>query len=266
MMSKSRSQVLLVTVRWHWISGFLGGALSFWRTLGIVEIGFFFNQALPATVGGDGARIFYAWKSGMPAERAFHSVICDRLAGMAGLILAGLVGMPFLPGPQGRVSAMMLFAVVAGAVVAVIVFVLRRYWIAWLPTAMGAQLRRFIDLGRQFAVRPTAWFWMLIPSISIQLLSTLFIYAALDQFGIKANFLDCAVLVAAVSLVIAIPISVAGWGVREGALVVALATIGVPAGDAVASSLLAGVAQLIVALPGGLLLLVFKSKDRGPEG
>ena len=74
----------------------------------------------------------------------------------------------------------------------------------------------------------------------------------------RVNFVDCTVLVAAVSLIVAMPISVAGWGVREGALIVVLGTIGVPAGDAVASSLLAGVASLIVALPGGLLLLVFK--------
>ena len=52
------------------------------------------------------------------------------------------------------------------------------------------------------------------------------------------------------------PVALAGWGVREAGVVVALAGFGVPAEPALAISLLFGLAQGAVALPGGLIWLL----------
>lgn len=50
-----------------------------------------------------------------------------------------------------------------------------------------------------------------------------------------------------------LPISVAGWGVREGAMVVSLGWLNVPADAALAISISIGLLQLLVAVPGGAL-------------
>lgn len=251
-------QTCLVALRWHRVVSFLGGTLSLWRALCIVEISTFFNQALPATVGGDGVRVFHVWQSGMAIERAVHSVLLDRLAGLAGLMLAGALGMPLVSGAQKHFSGLVgLVGLVVVTAVGMMI-VLRRHWIAWLPGRLAEPVERFVEVGLEIARRPSAWFWMLLPSATIQLLSTLFIYAALRQFGIVVGFIDGVLLVTLVMLLVALPVSVAGWGVREGAMVVALGSIGVPAAEAVAASLLAGLAQLTVALPSGLLLLLYR--------
>jgi len=52
-----------------------------------------------------------------------------------------------------------------------------------------------------------------------------------------------------------VPITIAGWGVREGAMVVALGTVGVGREEALAISVLFGIASAIAALPGGLIWL-----------
>ncbi|MGH9896295.1 MAG: lysylphosphatidylglycerol synthase domain-containing protein, partial [bacterium] len=52
-----------------------------------------------------------------------------------------------------------------------------------------------------------------------------------------------------------IPVSIAGWGVREGVMVATLGAFGVPPEGAFALSLLFGVALAVVSLPGAVLWL-----------
>ncbi|HWZ67841.1 MAG TPA: hypothetical protein VNW89_08435, partial [Stellaceae bacterium] len=52
-----------------------------------------------------------------------------------------------------------------------------------------------------------------------------------------------------------VPISLAGWGVREFGFVVILAGFGIPADAALAASVLCGLCLIAVGLPGGLLWL-----------
>jgi len=59
-----------------------------------------------------------------------------------------------------------------------------------------------------------------------------------------------------VTLIQLLPVSLAGWGVRETALVVALGAFGVPAEAALATSILLGLCMILAGLPGGLIWLV----------
>ena len=60
-----------------------------------------------------------------------------------------------------------------------------------------------------------------------------------------------------------LPISIAGWGVREQAMVTAFALIGVPGEGALALSILFGLIALLFGLPGGVVWLM--SADRKIE-
>ena len=62
-------------------------------------------------------------------------------------------------------------------------------------------------------------------------------------------------IVPPVTLIQLVPVSLAGWGVREAALVVALGSFGVPAEAALAISVLVGLCLILVGLPGGLIWL-----------
>jgi glycosyltransferase 2 family protein len=67
------------------------------------------------------------------------------------------------------------------------------------------------------------------------------------------TLLDCILLVPPVILVTVVPISIAGWGVREGAMVVAFGFVNVPASAAFAVSVLFGLTLAAASLPGALL-------------
>ncbi len=63
-------------------------------------------------------------------------------------------------------------------------------------------------------------------------------------------------IVPPVTLIQLLPVSLAGWGVREVVLVVALAPFGVPPEAALAISVLFGLCLVVIGLPGGLIWLV----------
>ena len=62
-----------------------------------------------------------------------------------------------------------------------------------------------------------------------------------------------------------IPLSIAGWGVREGAAVYLLTYVGIGMEDALALSILLGLVTLLVALPGGLAWLCYRREVSDPD-
>ncbi|MCG8512466.1 MAG: flippase-like domain-containing protein [Rhodospirillales bacterium] len=71
----------------------------------------------------------------------------------------------------------------------------------------------------------------------------------------EVGIVDCFALFLPVLLITALPISIAGWGVREGGMVFAFGLIGVPGDAALAISVLYGLFTLVLALPAGIVWL-----------
>jgi len=77
-----------------------------------------------------------------------------------------------------------------------------------------------------------------------------------DAMNIAIDPFSAVILTLPMVLALAIPISVAGWGVREGTMVVALGQVGVLPADALALSVAFGLIYMLAGIPGGLLWLV----------
>src|SRR5262249_41090228 len=75
----------------------------------------------------------------------------------------------------------------------------------------------------------------------------------------------CFAILPLVSLLTFIPISIAGWGVREALMMSAFALIDVPAADALAVSIKLGLANLALGLVGGIVWIVLPSHESQGE-
>ena len=73
--------------------------------------------------------------------------------------------------------------------------------------------------------------------------------------GIGLDLGAALTVVPTIVLVAMAPISIAGWGVREGAMVIGLGLLGVSAADALAVSVSYGLVQIAVGVLGGSLWL-----------
>ena len=65
-------------------------------------------------------------------------------------------------------------------------------------------------------------------------------------------------IVPVVTLFTLIPISIAGWGVRESVMIIGLGYLNVPPEEALALSILYGLLMAMIALPGGFIWLFIK--------
>lgn len=258
-------QLLATAWRWQLIGRIMDVPLGGGETVRLTLIGQFFSQTLPSAIGGDAVRAWALARRGVPAGKAAGSVLADR--GIALLVLIGLVGATW-PLLHVRVPDPALRGAVAALVVGTG---------CGLGLFLAFQARLSIILGRVRALRPLAAITKdiaciltrvraIVPIVAVSVAVHLGVIASAWLLAlavaIDVSFLDCLVLVPPIVLVTTLPISIGGWGVREGAAVLAFGFVGVPAADALALSVAFGLTQIAVGLPGGALWL---SRGRSPS-
>ena len=251
-------QALLAVARWRMVMRHQEIQFSFSALLRYFWLGLFFNQVLPSSVGGDAARAYCLVREGCGIGSASVAVLLDRMCGMVGLVLLVLVTLPlsfeFITDGPTRWGVVL----VAGGAAAAIAFVLildrltarfRRWRIARGLTALSRDAR-----GLFFAAGPGIRLVLL--SVGVHLISVAAMAVLAMAARLDVHWLAFVIVVPLASLLMTVPVSVAGWGVREGVMVVGLGYAGMTAEQAVALSILYGLLLLAVALPGGFVWLL----------
>jgi len=261
------AQTGLVTLRWWTVARITETALSLRAALRILLIGMFFNQTLPSSVGGDAVRVWLVAREGTTLGKAVNVVLCDRVFAL--VVLVAIIGTT-LPAIYARVSddatRTALGALVGIGAIGLVVFLIAGEHIAVLLRRWRAT-RPFGDLASDFRrlfTRPAALAPLLLSTV-IHLLTVLAVMLLAWGLDIQVSFLDGLMIVPTVVLLTTLPISVAGWGVREGAMVAGFSLVGVPADGALAVSVLFGLASVIVSLPGGIVWLVGRPAGAPPS-
>lgn len=248
-------QAAAATLRWRGALRIVGADLPFPKALSIHLVGFFFSQTLPSTVGGDAVRVWRAHRAGLPLAPAARSVVLDRIAGLLTLLLIVLAGQPFFVGRLLDHGGRWTVAAVAAAGLAgfTALVVLGR-----LPPAAARPrpLAMVVRIARDarallLSGRPAARAIGL--SAVAHLLFLLAIFLIARGLGVRIDLGDCLVLVPPVLLGAALPVSIAGWGVREAGMVAALGLAGVPAEAAVTVSVVYGLCLFVWGVCGGVV-------------
>jgi hypothetical protein len=250
------AQALVCTLRWGAVLSAIEAPLKFLKVL----LGTFFNQTLPSSVGGDPVRMYKAHRAGLSVAGAINGVMLERAATVVGLVILVAATQPVFAARVGDAAPWMapvvaLFAVAMVAGLALVMVFDRlparfhRWRVVRGMAALGVDSRRLflspVHAGKAIG-------WSVIGHANIALGVSLL--AA--SMKIDATWLDCMALVPPVLLVTTIPISIAGWGVREGAMVAGFGFIGVVAADALALSVLFGLIVIALSLPGGAIWLL----------
>jgi hypothetical protein len=253
-------QYVVCALRWRSVLTALGGRIAIPRIIHLFYMGTFFHQTLPASVGGDAVRAYLTYRDGIGLRISVSGIMLERVCTIAGLVLLVALAQPaFLPRVGAETGAWMVY-VVAGATAAMIggiVFLslldripeTYRRWRAVAALAKLAADTRTLFFNPLAAFRSLAW------SVLGHANLALAIYLLARGLHLDVGLLDCLALFPPVLLMTALPISIAGWGVREGSMVYAFGLIGVAASDALILSVLYGLLTLVLALPGGLVWL-----------
>ena len=248
-------QVAVLAWRWRFTAGCLGVDLSYTAAWREYYLSIFLNQVMPGGVVGDVSR---AWRQARvqtrqrePAGPAVRAVIFERLSAQAVMTAVALVSLLALPVIVNRGSRLVLFG--AGAVAVLIVIAM----VVWMRRQSSAQ-----SLGGQVLADLDAAH-LSGPVFAAQLVSAAIVvgtYLATYLTAARAVGMDTPLpvllpLVAPVLMSMLIPVTVAGWGLREGAAAVLWGAVGLTAADGVLVSVAYGLLVLIGSLPGALFLM-----------
>lgn len=245
-------QPLLGAMRWKLIVHALDSELHFATSLRFVWIGTFFSQVLPGAVGGDVVRIWLCWRAGVSRRLAVNSVAIERIIMMLSLLILVAVIQPELVARSRTVVAtwlppLMLAAAVFGVGILMLSDRMVKRYSHWLPFRAITYLA--VD-SRKTLLRPVIFTAVTLISILAYLNMAITAWLIALALGLTVSLPECFVLMPVVLLAATIPISVGGWGVREGAMIMLFATAGVSSTDALTLSVLFGLTGILVSLPG----------------
>lgn len=247
----------VVAFRWHVILCANAWSPGRRSLILLVFVGAFFNQVLPTGVGGDAVRAWRCSKLGMGLGRSIISILIDRACGYVVLLVIYLMALPglleLLPAARDK-------GVVSAGLIAGLLGLLGLVSVDYLPLplrriraiALLAELSR--ESRRLFADPRRAGVLFGLSTVTMALTIVAFKLIA-EAIGTHLPLRSWAMIVPPVTLIQLLPVSLAGWGVREVALVVMLGAFGVAAEAALAISILSGICMILVGLPGGLIWL-----------
>jgi hypothetical protein len=245
----------VASLRWLVTTRALGASIGFRESAVLTYISMFFNQALPASVGGDAIKIVLMHRGRHPLRLAFTSTTIDRAAMLFGLLLLVAGGVMLHPQIRGvaAVPLLVIAALIGG--VALILAAHRipsrllQYRIVRVLSAIAVDLR-LLALNTSAMLRLAFLVFLGYAVMSTSLY--LFVVALSEPLA----FSTALVLAPMVLLASILPISIGGWGAREAAAIAILGTVGVSAPGAVAASIIFGLSSTLVLVPGVILYLL----------
>lgn len=243
---------LLGALRWGLVLQAIGRSLSARLLVQLFWVGMAFSQILPSASGGDAVRGWLAWRAGVSARAAIYSILLERIAVVATLIAVVSVFAPGFMERTGLASAWWSWALLVAATVGGLAVLLSADQMLPLLKLHLRLIDEIVSLSRDSRRAFLSGSGALLALACFVTHANLAIAAwwLAAAINLPIGLLDLMALIPIVLLVSTLPISIGGWGVREGMMVMMLGNHGVSGADALAFSILFGLAVLVISLPG----------------
>jgi uncharacterized membrane protein YbhN (UPF0104 family) len=202
------------------------------------------NQFLPSTLGGDLYRVIIAKSLGLSLLRSTGATAADRLSAFVILIV--------ISGPALIITLASLRGIVWLQQIAIwltLLALIGVFLLCWVFIQKHAmKFASAFALFQSFLRANGLISRVVLTSLIIQFATLAVMIATAKILGIEIGVFSLFGIMTASLLASRLPISVAGWGVREGVLVSFLSAYGVAAEKALATSVIYGLAELAAAM------------------
>lgn len=231
----------------------------FWFLLRVLSIGFFFNNFLPTSIGGDGYRVLRTLPASGSKSRALSAVVLERVMGFGALLIVGFLGALLIlfrnPSPL-----VIYFVTLMGSGFAALgmLFVLTRLGYLeslWKRLSRTPKLRILTESAGLIASSPGPLAELVIWSFVFQGLALVAVASLFSAIGLPVDLAICAVVGTMSALVGILPISINGIGISEGSFVAAAVSLGVNLEYAVVVALMTRALVVPLSVGCGLLYL-----------
>jgi uncharacterized membrane protein YbhN (UPF0104 family) len=260
-------QIFVGVLRWREISAQCGAPLATKQAMRYNVIGTFFNQTLPSSIGGDAVRLWLVARAGAGWRAATYSIFVDRAIGLIALAIIIVASLPWsyslITDPNGRSALLFVdFAALAGGIGFLLLGRLpwpwlKRWWGTHHLHACSVIANRVI-FSRKRGPKIAAL------SLLVHVLAVVIAWCVVQSIAAPVLFGQIFQLIPPVMLITMLPISIAGWGVREATMGLAFGYAGLMANEGVNVSLLYGAVSFTVGAVGGLVWIF--SAEKAAQG
>jgi hypothetical protein len=217
------------TCRWKLL---LPGTLKIKKLFPLYMIGSFFNTILPGLIGGDAVKAFYLYQVTGRGSLTLSSIFMDRYLGFVMLTVICIIAFPFGYSyfQNSPIAWMLPFIVLSFIIASLLFFGLR----------LGKRIKilsEFYDYFHSYRNQKGIIVKALLISTFVQFSGILAVYILALGIGELVPFLACLIFLPLIIMFAALPISISGIGIREGAFVLFFGLIGIRPDVAAAISL-----------------------------
>jgi len=247
--------------QWHALLRSSGVRLPFHRTIRFYFVGLFFNNFLPASIGGDAIKVYDVSKIGSSVYQVVAVTMLDRIIGIFSLcLLATAVTLALMGEPSAGAlwPYLLVFLACMTPVVGLYFFkplskVVRWVVRALLPPSWGRGGSAILDHLSAFRAKKSQILSLMILSVVIQAMRVVTHILAARALGVAIDPVAAAlffVFVPLLSLAMIPPITINGLGIREGLGILLFARAGIGRTDAFAIEFLTYAVSVAVSLLG----------------
>jgi len=260
---------VLSVVKWLLFLKVKGSTVSFWRLFIINYVGGFWGLILPSSVSADIVRGFYLSRATSDLKLTVTSMAADRFISGVSLVCVACLGGWFAGYHPGFEHLRVLTLVLALGTAITVFILFQRSFLRWLD-------RRIIQKFNDWKIIQTARKWIVscleyqqypglllkafFLSLMVQTVRVLIFYVVALGFGLHAPIMYYIIFIPLIMVLIMLPISLNGIGVREVSFVSFFSMAGMPESGAFVVSFTVSVLTTLTTAVGGLIYMF----DRNP--
>jgi glycosyltransferase 2 family protein len=248
--------LLLITVfqayRFSFVSSNFEININLYKSWKNIAIGILYNQVLPSTIGGDGIRFLNLKELKYNTKNSLKSIIIDRVYGLLGLCLICLVGSLAIISFNFNSRFLIVTQLISFTSIAFFLFspfVFKKYSSNFLKKIKVLELLNnlyFFNNNKTISK-------VLLLSIFIHFLLSIVGFLILGALNISVDLWPFLWLFLSSLLISTIPVSIGGWGFREGIFIISMRLIGIDTETSIAISFIYAFETSIIGLIGGVL-------------
>lgn len=233
-------------------------------------VGIAFSHFLPSNMGGDVAKAYYVGRDSGNMVGSTSAVLMSRITGFIGMLL---VTIPALCIWHARFNSRVITSLLLLSCLLVLMIVGTIFIAAQLPKVSNhlfkGRLMNYravvmaIEVGQTLSLairRPRALCIAIGFSVLFWIASFLNYYGFASALGMQVPFSFYIIAISLASIVAFFPVTINGFGLREGVLVYAFSTVQVSASTALLLAFLVDVQVLFFGLVGGCIYLSMGTK------
>jgi len=262
--------ILVSCLKWQILLKSKNLNISLSRLIGLYLVGYFFNNIIPiGFLGGDFVRIYETAKQTKNTPDSLAAVFMERIMGIIALIMFAIFSI-FLKFQLFLKNPTVLLIIIC-IITALIIFI----WMIFNPKILNfikniikinplkkifTKLDEWTTAINKYKYEKRALFYSFIYSIIYNLLAILNVYFSFLTFNYKPNFLDVFIIVPIILLIVlSAPITSAGLGLFENAIVYLFSLVGVLSSISALVALLLRAKVILLGLIGGIIYFFIRS-------